>query len=475
MTLITCTFALLVLAAATPSAHATWLPSPRDSSLVSLSPPAPLPASFGAPDRGSDRIHVREHAAPLSAPLSSYGWSLDSTPLWADFGHNGVPGNPCAGANCVLTDAQAAFIANTYQIVSLEKCFGIKWGTPGNKTEHNFIQAVAQLKAANPNVKVLLYWNVPLVIGECYDTAATFLNHTDWWLKDDQGQVVHPDPVPTHLFVDFTVPAAAQWWISVPLQLVAQSGADGVFLDGTGGQDYAGMAKISQQRSDEINAKAMAAVAAYRAAAKSVQPDLLVIGNGLTEYPYPPDHGMAQLAYLDGVCIEHFGAFEGVDSDNASLYPTNLVTWAQLTAAAVQQNKSVLVKAWVGPETTPIDGMGPTWPATHRPPLNRTHAGIAQAAAANLLFPHSLFLCLVEQNVYFSYAWWYDLMQGYIPCPETPGGCDCPDDFFPSLHKRIGSPLTPPTWSGFECRREFEHASVYVDVSKVESASIVWK
>ena len=93
-------------------------------------------------------------AAIVLAPMGHAQWSLDSTPLWADFGHNGVEGNPCPGTQCELSPSQASFIANTYKIVSLEKCFGIKWGSPGNKTELNFMKAVGQLKAANPNVKV---------------------------------------------------------------------------------------------------------------------------------------------------------------------------------------------------------------------------------------------------------------------------------------------------------------------------------
>ena len=82
-------------------------------------------------------------------------WSLNTTPMWADFTHSGVLGNLCPGAQCVLSDTQTTFIASTYKIVSLEKCFGIKRGaTTGNKTETNFIQATAQLKKANTDIKV---------------------------------------------------------------------------------------------------------------------------------------------------------------------------------------------------------------------------------------------------------------------------------------------------------------------------------
>ena len=278
---------------------------------------------------------------------------------------------------------------------------------------------------------------------------------------------------PQHLYLDFTVPEAAEWWMSVPLQVVAAAKADGVFLDGTDGMDFT-VYGISQERSQAINNATVAAVREYRRRAQQLLANHAMIGNGLSEYSYPPDHGISSLEFLDGVCIEHFGAFEGVDS-NGNLIPANLFLWAQLTAQAVSLNKTVLIKAWIGPETVPIDGMGPSWPSSHVPALNRTYPGIAQAAKDNLLFPHSLFLCIVQPGVYFSYAWWYDLMQGYVPCPETPGGCDTPDNFYPTLFNRVGDPVRAGVWSGYVCQREFVNATVYVDLTNTSSASIIWK
>ena len=298
----------------------------------------------------------------------------------------------------------------------------------------------------------------------------SFLSHTPPYI----GEVIRPDGNPQHLYLDFTVPEAAEWWIGVPLQVVMAANADGVFFDGTSGMDFTGVG-ISRERSQAINSAAFAAVKEYRQRAQKLLANHVVIGNGLSEYSYPPDHGMFSLAFLDGVCIEHFGAFEGVDDRNGSILPANLLLWAQLTAQAVSLNKTVLIKTWIGPETTPIDGMGPTWPSAHTPALNRTHVGIAKAAKENLVFPHSLFLCIVQPEVYLSYAWWYDLMQGYVPCPETPEGCDVPDNFYPALLKKVGDPLSVGKWSAYVCQREFLHASVYVDLGNISSARIVWK
>ena len=64
-------------------------------------------------------LHVSMLTASQSKPLA----------LWADFGSSGnnAGGRKCTITNdvpCGLSAAEATFIANTFSIVSLEKCFG---------------------------------------------------------------------------------------------------------------------------------------------------------------------------------------------------------------------------------------------------------------------------------------------------------------------------------------------------------------
>ena len=38
-----------------------------------------------------------------------------------------------------------------------------------------------------------MYWAVPMVIAECYDTAIEFMDHPEWWLRDDKGKGMNVD------------------------------------------------------------------------------------------------------------------------------------------------------------------------------------------------------------------------------------------------------------------------------------------
>ena len=37
----------------------------------------------------------------------------------------------------------------------------------------------------------------------------------------------------------------------------------------------------------------------------------------------------------------------------------------------------------------------------------------------------------------------YQLSTGYVPCPDDPASCACPDDWYPDLLKPTGAPLGP--------------------------------
>ena len=232
---------------------------------------------------------------------------------------------------------------------------------------------------------------------------------------------------------------------------------------------------INVNRMNQINAAHRQMFSDARDQLHALQPSLMVIGNGLSQYGYPPDHGMATLAALDGVCVEHFGAFEGVIDATGKLNATMMSIWLDLITQSAAMNKTVIVKAWVGPETTPIDGYGPTWPTVIQPPLNRTGDGVAKAAAELLAFPLAAFLCVIEPNVLLSYAWWYDLAQGYVPCTPGVEPCDCPAEFYPEFSNYLGPPLGPPRRQGLQCTREFAGAKIFVDLADETSASIIWK
>ena len=116
--------------------------------------------------RGSSGLWVHDWSTPASAwwGYGAMGGSL--------FGHEDV-----------------VFISKTYRIVVLSLC-----ATPQMNTSvsDGIMNVSARLKALNPAIKVLQYFNMNQ--WPCYlptDPAyAEFLRHPEWWLRDDYGNVL---------------------------------------------------------------------------------------------------------------------------------------------------------------------------------------------------------------------------------------------------------------------------------------------
>lgn len=77
-----------------------------------------------------------------------------------------------------------------------------------------------------------------------------------------------------------------------------------------------------------------------------------------------------------------------------------------------------------------------------------------------------------------SYGWWYQLATGYVPCPDDPTSCACPDEWYPNLARPTGKPLGPRRRvgaSGHVWARDFEKLSVQVDLADFASVQFQWK
>jgi hypothetical protein len=172
-------------------------------------------------------------AEAILADKWAHGWDTAGAAMW---GYGGI-------IRDWLTPEQIAFVAKTYPVVVLSYCPGTN-GTTAGGVEGN----ARALKQQNPAIKVLLYFNVEQ--WPCYvptDPAySTFLAHPEWWLKDDNGNVVQPQRI------DPTNEAAADYWMSVPLGQSpdATQVIDGVLADG--GATSEPLANVSDARQVEI-------------------------------------------------------------------------------------------------------------------------------------------------------------------------------------------------------------------------------
>lgn len=92
--------------------------------------------------------------------------------------------------------------------------------------------------------------------------------------------------------------------------------------------------------------------------------------------------------------------------------------------------------------------------------MEQPHEVIYEAAKEYITLPLACFLVGAGENCYFGYSWGWLLEYGWF-------------DWYPEFDKPLGPPLGDAIRNGWTYQREFEHASVFVDVEN-RTAQIDW-
>ena len=86
--------------------------------------------------------------------------------------------------------------------------------------------------------------------------------------------------------------------------------------------------------------------------------------------------------------------------------------------------------------------------------MQKPHVELARLAKKHITFPLAWFLVAAETNSYFCYTWGYREMHGTF-------------DWYPEFDKLLGPPKGEAQRDGWAYRREFKHASVFVDLENM--------
>ena len=347
-------------------------------------------------------------------------------------------------------------MASHYHIVSLEKC-------TGNPTELTVWATAKQLKAINPNLKVMFYWDTDQGALPCYIANTEYMKHPEWWLRNDAGVLVNSSlntPI-----MDYTVAAARDWWVSIPLNGTGSPMSpwiDGVLADSTGGVCPG----------PGINAKRCAALEAGKSAMVRQLQGLFnatnggsVLGNGITMYT--DHHGMHTTNDSNGIMAEHFAAFEDMKPDG-TLNVTRVAKFLELVSRAAQEGKIVVIATWVGNYVGVMKWFNNTQPTTND--------GWRAAMLAKHTFALAGYLTVAEPNVWMQYEGWYQMSAGAVPCPEAPETCMAPSeaDWYPDLFKPLGAPLGVAVRAGNVFTRSFQHAKSVLNLDTPDASSVTF-
>lgn len=229
----------------------------------------------------------------------------------------------------VFSGTDVAFIASTYRVVVISACLG------SNASVALTIMGVAaQIKALNPSVKVLQYWNMQQ--WACYSEGepdyADFLSHPSWWLLDDNGVPVINNGSPQY---DWQNPAAVHHWLEMPVAVNGTVILDGFLLDGAA--IYDPETDINPNRTEALKLAKWSAVGLMQERLSAINGGL-VIANGMaggTIDPFVDDpFNLGVLAFANGMENERATpTFEYVDPStgafNKSLVAANLAAVEQ--------------------------------------------------------------------------------------------------------------------------------------------------
>jgi hypothetical protein len=234
-------------------------------------------------------------------------------------------------SNTILTDAQVTDVTNKYRIISLEKCTGF---SSGFKTEDAIYSTAAAIKKKNPKTKVFFYLATDQQGIRCYAANDEFLKHPEWWLKDDNGNVIVRTGSNQ---LDCTNAEARAWWTSLPLKgdgngmykgTPVSELIDGVLADSGGWSNYANMSIARLEALEDAKFQMIGELQKILTAANGG----IVMANGVSMYGgpnedprTPTDHNLKVLEVANGIMNEHTAVFEVRLSCKKSHFPTDVL------------------------------------------------------------------------------------------------------------------------------------------------------
>lgn len=382
-------------------------------------------------------------AAPVPADIAAYFFSVDFAGLTLSSELQTIkPVARTAGAwdrvplylhlgkrTGDLTDAEIAFLADRGGLITLEKSNG---AALHGSTEAGIAHTARRLKARNPGVRVLFYFNA-FINWPGYAAHATY--RPEWTLRSASGEIVtHPSGTPRP---DPSNGEFREWWSEVVARAHREAPLDGVFVDAL---PQALSPALARQVGD---AKARAVVAGLREmlalTKRKLGPGRTILVNGLRTTDF---RELLDWEGIDGVMIEHFGAFK---TDT----PTDIKADLDSVVLAAAKGKFAIVKGWPGF----------TWLETQM--MKRPAAELLQLARERVAFPLACFLIAAQPGSQFAYSWGYTTEHGML-------------EAYAEFDRRLGPPKGDAAWAGLAGAREFEHATVRVDLAD-KTARIDWR
>jgi len=363
----------------------------------------------------------------LANGLPKFSW--DTVPVYAHF-----------GATNGMSDAEVKFIAEHYNFITLEKAHGAS--LHNGITEPQTFLDVKRIKKINPDAQVLFYWNL-LLDYSLYQMSKDRLSDKSWFIHKVNGELHLKGRYKNLKYYDLSNKDFQRWWTSSAAKALKEGNMDGVFIDALPQIGLSSKDRIEEWGKEKFTAVEKGINETLSLLKSTIGDDKTVIYNGIRSIPNGWNHGGSKyLEHTSGTIIEHFNVFKSQTSEQIAADLHGMIQ-------AGKAGKIVILKAWPGF----------TW--LNHDILQLPKEELQRKAKESITFPLAAFLIAASENSYFNYTWGYRDKHGAY-------------DWYPEFDRKLGEPLSDATQEGFEYKRDFKHASVYLNIES-KRAKITWK
>lgn len=379
----------------------------------------------------ADRLPGRAKEARFNGRLPDFSWET-------------LPRYMHVRKASAFTSEEIAYLA-TFPLITFEKTTGSQ--TYGS-TEAGTIEAARAIKTIHPSSKILFYRNVIVHYpGYAFDEALDSIPRWNLTGRNGKEELVR-GRVKAY---DLTQNRLRQWWTDSAASVCSDPAIDGLFLDGN-------VKVLSSYLKRELpDGKKEALMESYhqmiRATRRALGPDKLMLANLLRASL--DDGGLASLPAFDGSYLEGFehpvGGVEKVEY---------LARGIEVVQQAARQGKIIAMTLNIG-ESSLSEGVDER---------RENPASAFVIPQERLDYCIALFLIVAEEHSYLL------VHDGYDANPSRTG--EMANRLWmrdlPEFHKPLGPPKGPAARRGNQYTREFEHASVRLDIRN-QRGTVTWK
>ena len=379
-------------------------------------------------------IQAAESPASLANPERMPAFSWDHVPLYVHI-----------RKDTAFTEEEIQYLA-TFPLITFEKATG---HTDSGSVEAGTLKAARAVKAVNPATKILYYRNVIVHYGG-YAANTSLKSIPGAFLvgRDGNDKLIR-NRIQAY---DLTNKALRDWWIDAAEEVCSDPAIDGIFLDGV--VKSLEPAFLKGVIGEEKKAAELAGyVTMMEDTRKMLGPQKLMVANILRARF--PDSGLSYIKALDGSYIE---GFEGAVGMSKKDYVAQGIRDFQ---KAARQGSIIAYTCGLGGNQQDADETPRSAARNNNPVSNPVRRGGDVKSRFN--YQLAIFLICAEKYSYF------DLKDGY-DAKTSKTWMTHPADY----DRPLGPPKGPAVRNGYTYTREFEYASVFLDIEQ-EEAKITWK